>query len=868
MKRRALISSFLWLCHLFAVPTESHNVLFFTRMNISDKSHTCSSLRSAASYGIDLTLIGMENHRVELRKSPTMLLKHLANLSHVDGDDIIVFNDGPSVLYAANKKQIENAFVKIETGNSVFFAAEKMCFPGPSCTEKSMNSSSSHKYVHSSSFIGRRKEVIKLLKAWARSFNSLPKGSRDEQLALQRLLLPKFAPDGIEIEIDHGCRIFQTLSSSQLDSNKWAVANPDGPYIRPNGLFYNAETGTEPLIYRFSSHFSNISEIENLMWKSHNLVASFASRFMPFCDAQLKKYPFVRVCMTEPSVMLNCDIMGQQHRIRSASLGVDRNWYPESIPIFSVRTDITTNESVSRLRMHLLHGNHRYPLIEYKRILQCPLHQPDLYAQGGALSLMKFIPLTAETLMLTAAYIDTECKLWNGCGKEVLKSLTGYYPPHFNTTIFTGQYSLSKLFRIINGTFYYDWPWGIERLDGLFDKRSINYKGPIADVLRSVSNLPDSVFFAGGEGAVLPANVPVPHMSSSPTGTSSSDVPGLWNSPFQYEKERSKKGHNESVAVMHEKRLLQELHKANINSTSGDRFPSSWELRSDKAAFFGSIGTDLGIGDYAAARQVVYDIAADFPEHVDAGHTECNTHIVGLDFFFYCPIFSSDLENTVPISTGLSYLDFSTPVLLSSPLMSCPLLFFLSCTLLSCPLTSCPVLSCPVLFCPVLSYPVLSCPVMSCPLMSCPLLSCPLLSCPVLSCPVLSCPVLSCPVLSSLVMSCPLLSCPLISCPVMSCPLMSCPLMSCPLMSSPLLSCPLMSCPLMSSPLLSCPLMSCPVLSCHVLSCPVLSCPVLSSHVLSSHVLSCPLMSSHALSCPLMSCTLLTYPILLCSDLY
>jgi hypothetical protein len=321
--------------------------------------------------------------------------------------------------------------------------------------------------------------------------------------------------------------------------------------------------------------------------------------------------------------------MGQQHRIRSASLGVDRNWYPESIPIFPVRKDITTNESVSRGRMHLLHGNHRYPLIEYKRILQCPLHHPDLYAQGGALSLMKFIPLTAETLMLTAAYIDTGCRLWNGCRKEVLKSLTGYYPPHFNTTLFTGQYSQTKLFRIINGTFYYDWPWGIERLDGLFDQRSINFKGPIADVLKKVSNLPDSVFFAGGEEAVLPSNVPVPHMSSSPTGTSSSDIPGLWNSPFQYEKERSQRKYNESVAVMHEKRLLKKQHEANINSTNKVHVASSWDLRHDKAAFFGSLGTVLGLDDYAAARQVVYDIAADFPEHVDAGYTHSFADITG-----------------------------------------------------------------------------------------------------------------------------------------------------------------------------------------------------------------------------------------------
>ena len=611
------------------VPTESHDVLFFARLNISDKSRTCSSLRSAMSNGIDLTLIGMKSRQIELSKTPVLLLKQLRNFNDENSRDIIVFNDGPAVLYAANMKQIEDAFLKIEAKNSVFFSAVKLCFPGPSCTEKFINSTSSYKFAHSGSFIGRRKEVIKLLKAWMRSFHSLPEGS-DEQLALHQLLLPDFDPRGFVIEIDHDCSIFQTVTSSQLDSNRWAVANPHGPYIRPNGLLYNAETRTEPLMYRFSS---NISVIANSMWRNQNLVGSFVFKFMYFCDAQLKKYPFLHVCMAEPSVMLNCDIIGQRHRVRSASLGVDRNWYPATIPTFSIRLDITTNESVSRGRTPLLNGAHRHPLIEYKKILQCPLHQPDLYAKGGALTLKKFIPLTAETLMMTAAYLEFECELWNGCRKVVMKCLSGYYSDNFNLTRYTGRHSQTKLFRIINGSFYYDWPWGIERLDDLLDKRSINYKGPINDVLKRVSDLPDSVFFAGGEGSVLPSNIPVPHFSSSPTGTTSSDIPGLWNVPFLYEKERSQRKIYESVTTQHDKKLLRRHHRANLASTDTGHVPSSWELRLDKAAFYGSMGTLMGIGDYAAARQVVYDIAADFPQHVDAGYTECYPEIKGEELF-------------------------------------------------------------------------------------------------------------------------------------------------------------------------------------------------------------------------------------------
>ena len=596
-------------------------------MSIVDGANTCSSLRSAISNGIDLTLIGMESRQVEWKKSPELLLKKLKSYSDMNKRDIIIYNDGPAVLYAASKKQIMDAFLKIETGNSVIFSAEKICSQGLSCTQKFSNSTSPYKYPHYGSFIGRRKEVMKLLMAWMRSYHSLPSDS-DEQLALLQLLQPNYVSKDFTIKIDNGCSIFQTLSSSQLNSSRWAIANPHDPYFRQNGQLYNAETATEPLMYRVSRG-SNISEIANLMWKYQNIDKSFAFKFKFLCHAQFGGNPFMNDCRVEPSVMLNCDIEGERHRKQHASLGVDRNWYPETIPNFSIRVDITTNKSVSRGRMILMSGTNRYPLVEYKKILQCPLHQPDLYNKGGALSLKKFIPLTAETLMMTAAYLETDCTLWNGCRDVVSKCLSGLYPTYFNATRDTGAGTASKLFRVINGTFYYDWPWGINRLEGLFDLRSVNYKGPIHDILKRVSDIPDSVFFAGGEGSALPSNIPVPHISSSPTGTASSDIPGVWNPPFMYEKKRSQKRFYESVTTQHDKELLEEQFSSVFPSNNTNRFPSSWDLRLDKAAFFGSMGTTSGIADHAAARQVVYDIAADFPQHVDAGYTNCYPRIQG-----------------------------------------------------------------------------------------------------------------------------------------------------------------------------------------------------------------------------------------------
>lgn len=453
--------------------------------------------------------------------------------------------------------------------------------------------------------------------AWMSSYHSLPSDS-DEQLALLQLLQPKYVSKDFTIKIDNGCSIFQT---SQLNSSRWSITNPHDPYFRQNGQLYNAETATEPLMYRVSSRGGNISEIANLMWKYQNLDKSFALKFKFLCHDKFGGNPLMNDCRVEPSVMLNCDIEGERHRIQHASLGVDRNWYPETIRNFSARVDITTNKSVSRGRMILMSVGNRYPLIEYKKMLQCPLHQPDLYNKGGALSLKKFIPFTAETLMMTAAYLETGCTLWNGCRDVVSDCLSGLYPINLHST--------SKLFRIINGTFYYDWPWGIDRLEGLFDLKSINYKGPIHDILKRVSDIPDSVYFAGGENSALPSNVPVPHISSPLTGTASSDIPGVWNSPFMYEKKRSQKGFYESVTTQHDKELLEEQFSSVFPSNNTDRFPSSWDLRLDKAAFFGSMGTTSGLADQAAARQVVYDIAADFPQHVDAGYTNCYPRIQG-----------------------------------------------------------------------------------------------------------------------------------------------------------------------------------------------------------------------------------------------
>ena len=431
------------------------------------------------------------------------------------------------------------------------------------------------------------------------------------------------------IELDYNCNIFQNLGQTNVVTDHWAAVDSKGPYIRPDGSLYNSESGTTPLFGRFIEKPSYSTPIEEFAWTKARERGDFESRFTEKCKALFVKHPHIAHCRLDQNIKLDCDIVSKKYIPHKASMGVDRNWYPKSIITYTVRNDTYSGLPVFRGREATLQGDRRYNLSEYREVLQCSASQPDLYGVGGAIALARFIPLTADTLKLTAAYMEYECELWNGCRAKVVECMLGKYQTNIGVLRALGLHSATKMFRVMNGSLYYDWPWGMERFD-VKSNPDQNYKIPILDVMRKILDIPDSVFFVGGEGVVLPPNIPVPHICSSPRGRTSSDIPGLWNVPFLMERQRSLNKQYTPIYQEHEDKMIASQNAVNQSTSEsihGTRSQKdhiiSWEFRIDKAAFFGSLGNPFGVTHPSTARQIVYDMSVDFPEHIDAKYRNC-----------------------------------------------------------------------------------------------------------------------------------------------------------------------------------------------------------------------------------------------------
>jgi hypothetical protein len=577
--------------------------------------------------GLDFTIIGLDNQSKE-RRTPDMILHYLQNSKENDGNDIIVFSGGSTIIYA-NASQVEDVFSKFEKPNTVLFSAEKNCWPGPECMMAPSAATSSFKYLQSGAFIGRRTVVLEMLTSWIEIFNLMKKEDQNEQRAIHEYALGKAGVKKAIIELDYNCNIFQNLGQTNVVTDHWAVIDNKGPYIRPDGSLYNSESGTAPLFGRFIEKPSYSTPIEEFAWTKAKERGDFDSRFTEKCKALLVKHPSVSHCRLDQNINLDCDIVSKRYIPHRASVGVDRNWYPKSIITYVVRNDTYTGLPVSRGREATLQGDRRYNLSEYREVLQCSASQPDLYGVGGALALARFIPLTADTLKLTAAFMESECELWNGCRAKVIEYMLGRYQTNLGPVRALGLHSATKMFRVMNGSLYYDWPWGVERFDVKANPDQ-NYKIPILDVMRKVVDIPDSVFFVGGEGVILPPNIPVPHISSSPRGRTSSDIPGLWNVPFLMERQRSHNKQYTPIYQEHEDKMIASQNAVNQSTSEsihGLRSQKdhiiSWEFRIDKAAFFGSLGNPFGVTHPSTARQIVYDMSVDFPEHIDAKYRNC-----------------------------------------------------------------------------------------------------------------------------------------------------------------------------------------------------------------------------------------------------
>jgi hypothetical protein len=607
---------------LWSLHAES-KVRYITHLDPRTVLSSCPMLRSALSCGIDLTIIGVEdtdkkrvNNLNYFEDSPSArkileLSDFFQNSSHHSfrDDDIIVYNDGLNTLFSANQTNLASTFLRVEKSNTILFSAMRDCWTGVGgCAEPDTSIHSSFKYLTSSGWIARHKVAADFFTMWSKVLESQAEGYRNDQWALLQIHLSKGSLNpGIVVAVDHGCSIFQTSNDTNILSDFFSAPDPksNNPYVRSDGTIYNYETNTEPFFFHFDEEESYLSEIEGGLWTARQQELESSSALATGCALLTSKYPVVSTCH-----------INQTKSRQSAPLPASSSLFPTHVSVFHVRRDIYTERPVQRDRVRLLAGK-QHTLSEYLKILQCPKVQLELRGRGGALSLARHIPLTRETVLLTAAYAETECEVWNGCRKVLKEFLNGSYPKDA-THYFMGGFSNVKMYRVMNGSMYYDWPWGMDRIKlGAWDE---NFRLLWFHVLSHTKDIPDSVFFSGCETYTMKPNMPVPAFSSSPEASKSSDMPAPWNTPYQYELQRD--SNKQFIALSAERVFKEYRHEGNMSRQIKKALYDTWLKRIDKAAFFGSM-SDNGIKCHAMARQVVMNIAIDYPEHVIANWSRC-----------------------------------------------------------------------------------------------------------------------------------------------------------------------------------------------------------------------------------------------------
>lgn len=117
-------------------------------------------------------------------------------------------------------------------------------------------------------------------------------------------------------------------------------------------------------------------------------------------------------------------------------------YFPVAIPLYEVRRDIYTNQTVSRGRLHLINyltSKHRNGLpfdneeqrkkmvnfVDFQKHLQCASPEPELNGNRGSWSLLKMAPPTQQTIEHVCAWAESKCHPWVDCKTLVEKFKKG-----------------------------------------------------------------------------------------------------------------------------------------------------------------------------------------------------------------------------------------------------------------------------------------------------------------------------------------------------------------------------------------------------------------------------------------------------------
>ena len=228
-------------------------------------------------------------------------------------------------------------------------------------------------------------------------------------------------------------------------------------------------------------------------------------------------------------------LVGADLLTRTAALqaAYDDYGYPLHIPSFRLRKDAYSGEQVSRGRISLLVGllmhsppksydafKRKVTFEEFNKLLQCAPVHPILHNKLSSLH-----QITKQSIQLVAAFIESECRPWSVCRNDIVpKYLQGKYPPTLGNrnTQRDNYWQGARMYRVMNGTLFLDWPWGRER----FSWASNPHLTPFFYVLSLISNIKNSVFLMAEETSALPWDISFPSFGCSPR-IDSGDMPCL-----------------------------------------------------------------------------------------------------------------------------------------------------------------------------------------------------------------------------------------------------------------------------------------------------------------------------------------------------
>jgi len=162
----------------------------------------------------------------------------------------------------------------------------------------------------------------------------------------------------------------------------------------------------------------------------------------------------------------------------------------------------------------------RVPYAAFADRLQCAPSQPD-FNQNGLVGQLHLLPPSMAMLEWACAHAETRCYRTDCTVKATLyKFNASFAGSTFGVYNYDG-FTATHLFRVLNNSVYYDWPWGRQRIDQYkIAKNNGTHLQPVKmqtepnhwlliNTLKML-RVADSVFFMGGEQPFLPWLFPFP----------------------------------------------------------------------------------------------------------------------------------------------------------------------------------------------------------------------------------------------------------------------------------------------------------------------------------------------------------------------